>query len=55
MRIGIDIDDNNIYLDTDELIVSGTPYTQNTWMDAKYAGIAVYFEREDTRFNAHNK
>lgn len=33
---GIDIDDNNIYLDTDGLIVSGTEYTQNTWMDAKY-------------------
>lgn len=38
---GIDIDDNNIYMDTDGLIVSGTEYTQNTWMDAKYAGIAV--------------
>ena len=32
-------DDNNIYLDTDGLIVSGTPYTQNTWMDVKYDGI----------------
>ena len=38
---GIDIDDNNIYLDTDGLIVSGTEHTQNTCMDAKYAGIAV--------------
>ena len=38
---GIDLDDNNIYLDTDGLIVTGTEYTQNTWMDAKYAGIAV--------------
>lgn len=38
---GIDIDDNNIYLDTDGLIVSGTDDTQNTWMDAKYDGIAV--------------
>ena len=38
---GIDLDDNNIYLDTDGLIVSGTENTQNTWMDAKYAGIAV--------------
>ena len=37
--IGIDIDDNNIYLDTDGLIVSGTSYTQNTWMDVKYDGI----------------
>ena len=33
---GIDIDDNNIYLDEDGLISSGTEYTQNTWMDAKY-------------------
>ena len=33
---GIDIDDNNIYLDTDNLISSGTEQTQNTWMDAKY-------------------
>lgn len=38
---GIDIDDNNIYLDSDNLIVSGTEDTQNTWMDAKYDGIAV--------------
>ena len=38
---GIDLDDNNIYMDTDGLIVSGTEYTQNTWMDAKYAGVAV--------------
>lgn len=38
---GIDIDDNNIYLDADGLIVSGTENTQNTWMDAKYDGIAV--------------
>ena len=36
---GIDLDDNNIYLDYDNLIVSGTEQTQNTWMDAKYAGI----------------
>ena len=33
---GIDIDNNNIYLDDDHLIVAGTPSTQNTWMDAKY-------------------
>lgn len=33
---GIDIDNNNIYLDEDYLIVAGTPGTQNTWMDAKY-------------------
>ena len=38
---GIDVDENNIYLDTDNLIVSGTDNTQNTWMDAKYDGIAV--------------
>ena len=38
---GIDLDDNNIYLDSDNLLVSGTPKTQNTWMDAKYDGIAV--------------
>lgn len=38
---GIDVDDNNIYLDTDGLIVSGTDETQNTWMDAKYDGKAV--------------
>lgn len=38
---GIDVDNNNIYLDTDGLIVSGTEDTQNTWMDAKYDGIAV--------------
>lgn len=38
---GIDVDDNNIYLDVDGLIVSGTEDTQNTWMDAKYGGIAV--------------
>lgn len=33
---GIDLDDNNIYLDNDYLISSGTENTQNTWMDAKY-------------------
>ena len=38
---GIDIDDNNIYLDSDYLLVSGTEYTQNTWMDAKYGDFAV--------------
>lgn len=38
---GIDLDDNNIYLDDDYLIVSGTPQTQNTWMDAKYGDFAV--------------
>ncbi len=38
---GIDVDDNNIYLDTDYLLVSGTENTQNTWMDVKYDGKAV--------------
>ena len=37
---GIDIENNNIYLDDDNLIVAGTPDTQNTWMDAKYGDIA---------------
>ena len=32
---------NNIYLDDDDLIVSGTQNTQNTWMDAKYDGVAI--------------
>ena len=36
---GIDVDDNNIYLDEDNLISSGTEKTQNTWMDAKYLDI----------------
>ena len=34
---GIDFDDNNIHLNDDGLISSGTENTQNTWMDAKYA------------------
>ena len=38
---GIDVDENNIYLDTDGLIVSGTENTQNTWMDVKFNGKAV--------------
>ena len=40
-QIGIDIDDNNIYLDKDNLISSGNEYTQNTWMDAKYGDFAA--------------
>jgi len=40
-KVGIDLDDNNIYLDKDNLIVSGTDHTQNTWMDAKYGDFAV--------------
>ena len=35
---GINLDDNNIHLDNDGLISSGTEKTQNTWMDAKYEG-----------------
>ena len=38
---GIDIDNNNIYLDEDYLISAGTENTQNTWMDAKCNGIAA--------------
>lgn len=38
---GIDVDNNNIYLDTDYLLVSGTELTQNTWMDAKIGDYAV--------------
>lgn len=38
---GIDVSENNIYLDIDGLIVSGTENTQNTWMDVKFAGKAV--------------
>ncbi len=38
---GIDLDDNNIYLDDDGLISSGTENTQNTWMDAKYGNYAA--------------
>ena len=38
---GIDFDDNNIYMDRDYLIVSGTSKTQNTWMDAKIGDFAV--------------
>ncbi len=33
---GIDLDGNNIHLDNEDgLICSGSPYIQNTWMDAK--------------------
>lgn len=38
---GIDLDDNNIYVDEDGLLVSGTPNTQNTWMDAKIGDYVV--------------
>lgn len=39
--VGIDLDNNNIYLDKDGLIVSGTENTQNTWMDVKIGDFAV--------------
>ena len=38
---GIELNDNNIYIDNDGLIVSGTKNTQNTWMDAKIGDYAV--------------
>jgi len=38
---GIDLDNNNIYLDKDNLLVSGTEETQNTWMDAKIGNLIV--------------
>lgn len=38
---GIDLDDNNIYIDEDGLLSSGTETTQNTWMDAKIGNFAV--------------
>ena len=38
---GIDLDDNNIYIDKDGLLVSGTEKTQNTWMDAKIGELVV--------------
>lgn len=39
--LGIDLDNNNIKLNEDGLISSGTQTTQNTWMDVKYKGIAA--------------
>jgi len=38
---GIDVDNNNIYVDDDGLLVSGTDETQNTWMDAKIGDFVV--------------
>ena len=40
-QLGINLDNNNIYVDTDNLLVSGTETTQNTWMDAKIGQFAV--------------
>ena len=37
---GIDVHDNNIHLEEDGLISSGTEDTQNTWMDAKYGDMS---------------
>jgi len=37
----IDVDNNNIYMDKDYLISSGTEDTQNTWMDAKIGEFVV--------------
>ena len=33
--IGIEEDENHIFMDDDYLISSGNEHTQNTWMDAK--------------------
>lgn len=38
---GINLDSNNIYLDSDYLLVSGTEHTQNTWMDVKCGDIVA--------------
>ncbi len=38
---GIDLDNNNIYVDNDSLLVAGTQKTQNTWMDAKIGDFCV--------------
>ena len=38
---GINIDNNNIYVDDDGLLCSGTAETQNTWMDAKIGDYVV--------------
>ena len=38
---GIDVDENDIYLDEDGLISSGSPNIQNTWMDAKIGSYVV--------------
>lgn len=38
---GIDLDNNNIFIDEDGLLSSGTENTQNTWMDVKIGNFAV--------------
>ena len=40
-RLGITLDDNNIFVDKDGLVHSGTDNTQNTWMDAKINNVAI--------------
>ena len=37
---GIDLYDNNVYLEEDGLLSSGSEKTQNTWMDAKFGDLA---------------
>jgi len=39
--LGIEEDDNNIFMDDDYLISSGNANTQNTWMDAKVGNYAI--------------
>lgn len=38
---GINLDNNNIFVDKDGLLCSGTAETQNTWMDAKIGDYVV--------------
>jgi len=40
-QTGIDVDNNDIFMDVDALISSGNGNTQNTWMDAKIGNYAV--------------
>lgn len=40
-QTGIDVDNNDIFMDVDGLISSGNGNTQNTWMDAKIGNYAV--------------
>ena len=40
-QTGIDVDNNDIFMDADGLISSGNGNTQNTWMDAKIGNYAV--------------
>ena len=38
---GINFSENNIFLDEDGLVNSGSEYTQNTWMDAKFGNFVA--------------